>query len=142
MVVLHKVNNQEGLDICLKVREEVFMIEQNISIEEEIDSFDIIDDTKVIHFYLTSNDNVVGCCRILLNGEYVKIGRVAILSKERGKGYASKMLKLVEEYFGEGHYVLEAQCYVESLYAKAGYQEIGDIFLDAGIEHIKMVKDV
>lgn len=142
MVVLHKVNNLKELDKCLFVRREVFINEQNISIDEEIDNFDIIDDTKVIHFYLTVNDTLAGCCRILKVNEQIKIGRVAILKDFRSQGLAQKMLNEVESYFGNGSYILEAQLYVVSLYEKVGYEKIGDIFLDAGIEHIKMVKNV
>ena len=74
--------------------------------------------------------------------DQIKIGRVAILKDFRHQGLAQKMLNEVESYFGSGSYVLEAQLYVVSLYEKVGYEKIGDIFLDAGIEHIKMVKNV
>lgn len=143
MVVLHKVSSEQDLEKCLYVRREVFMKEQNVDISEEIDSFDIIDDTKVIHFYITNNNNnLVGCSRILITSDYIKIGRVAILKEFRKKGYALDMLSQVENYFGSNNYVLEAQLYVTSLYEKAGYTSEGDIFLDANIEHVKMTKHV
>lgn len=142
MVVLHKVNDNSELEKCLYVRREVFMKEQNIDISEEIDTFDIIDDNKVVHFYITSDDILVGCSRILINEDYIKIGRVAILQEHRKKGYALEMLSEIEKYFKRNNYVLEAQLYVTSLYEKAGYTSEGDIFLDAGIEHVKMVKNV
>lgn len=142
MVALHKVNNLNKLELCFMVRRKVFIEEQQINEGLEIDSYDVFPNENVIHFILKDEDIIIGCCRILVNDNYYKIGRVAILKEHRSKGYALNMLQLLENELGSGIYKLEAQVYVKNLYTKAGYNEYGDVFMDAGIEHIAMEKNV
>lgn len=143
---LEKVDVTKQLDVVLEVRKKVFIDEQNVPLEEEIDEFDIINDDKVIHFALYSDEICIGTIRIINTENYIKIGRVAILKDYRNKGYGKymieNMLKFIEnnDIFKSKnkYYYLEAQLHALNFYQSLGFKEYGDVFLDAGIEHKKM----
>ena len=126
-----------------KSRCEVFIQEQKIICEEEIDGLDC----KCIHVFLEENERVVAYCRIVpkgVNYENISIGRVLVLKEIRRKGIAQEMLKIairyIEENFEEIKIVLSAQLYAKSLYEDVGFVQESDVYEEAGIPHIKMYK--
>ena len=72
-------------DIC-KIRFEVFVDEQNVPEELEIDGLD--DEAK--HVLAYSDDEPIGTGRILIDGH---IGRVAVLKKYRGLGIGKSVMQ-------------------------------------------------
>ena len=126
-----------------KSRCEVFIQEQKIICEEEIDGLDC----KCIHVFLEENERVVAYCRIVpkgVNYENISIGRVLVLKEFRRKGIAQEMLKIairyIEENFEEIKIVLSAQLYAKGLYEDVGFVQESDVYEEAGIPHIKMYK--
>ena len=126
-----------------KSRCEVFIQEQKIICEEEIDGLDY----KCIHVFLEENERVVAYCRIVpkgVNYENISIGRVLVLKEFRRKGIAQEMLKIairyIEENFEEIKIVLSAQLYAKGLYEDVGFVQESDVYEEAGIPHIKMYK--
>lgn len=80
----------------------------------------------------------VGTGRLLPNGH---IGRLAVRASARGQGLGSILLtRLVEEAAKAGHQdaVLAAQLHARGFYAAHGFVAEGEVFLDAGIDHIWM----
>ena len=143
-----KVGNENILNEVLNIRKIVFINEQNVSLEEEIDEYDIIDDEYVIHFAIYVNNKIIGTLRLLNNDDYVKIGRVAILKQFRKQGLGEFLIKEVITYTQSENifdiknkfFYLESQTQAIEFYQKLGFKEYGDIFLDANIEHKKMSK--
>ncbi len=122
---------------------EVFIQEQKIICEEELDGVD----DKCIHVFLEENERVVAYCRIVpkgINYENISIGRVLVLNKFRKRGIAQEMLKETVEYiklnFQENKIVLSSQLYAKSLYESVGFIITSDIYEEAGIPHVKMHK--
>ncbi|AWK53033.1 GNAT family N-acetyltransferase [Clostridium beijerinckii] len=122
---------------------EVFIQEQKIICEEELDGLD----DKCIHVFLEENERVVAYCRIVpkgINHENISIGRVLVLNEFRKKGIAQEMLKETVEYiksnFQENKIVLSSQLYAKSLYENVGFIVTSDIYEEAGIPHIEMHK--
>jgi len=122
---------------------EVFIQEQKIICEEELDGLD----DKCIHVFLEENERVVAYCRIVpkgINYENISIGRVLVLNEFRKKGIAQEMLKETVEYiksnFQENKIVLSSQLYAKSLYESVGFIVTSDIYEEAGIPHVKMHK--
>ena len=122
---------------------EVFIQEQKIICEEELDGLD----DKCIHVFLEENERVVAYCRIVpkgINYENISIGRVLVLNEFRKKGIAQEMLKETVEYiksnFQENKIVLSSQLYAKSLYESVGFIVTSDIYEEAGIPHVKMTK--
>ncbi|MGE4572230.1 MAG: GNAT family N-acetyltransferase [Candidatus Izemoplasmatales bacterium] len=117
------------------VRGMVFVVEQNIDYEIEFDGLD--GDCVLFTAYL--DDIPVGAARLYKN----KVGRVATLKAYRKQGVASAIMKKIEKYalnHQMNELILHAQLYVKDFYKKRGYLPIGDIFQEADIDHIKMIK--
>ena len=122
---------------------EVFIQEQKIICEEELDGLD----DKCIHVFLEENERVVAYCRIVpkgVNYENISIGRVLVLKEFRRKGIAQEMLKVTVEYiksnFQENKIVLSSQLYAKALYESVGFIATSDVYEEAGIPHVKMYK--
>ena len=119
------------------VRGLVFIVEQEIDWAIEFDGLD----PQCVLFTVYDEDKPVGAARLYKN----KIGRVATLKEYRKKGVATSIMKLIEEYALENNIselVLHSQKYIEDFYAHLGYISQGEIFYEADIPHIKMVKTI
>lgn len=119
------------------IRGQVFVIEQDIDWAIEFDGLD----RESVLFIAYLGDRPVGAAR--LHGH--KIGRVATLPSYRRRGVAKTIMETIEAY-ARDHGIpvlsLHAQLYVKKIYEKLGYVPEGDIFQEAGIDHIYMEKHV
>lgn len=136
MKVVVAETKKEIIDNFL-VRGKVFVIGQNIDYEIEFDGLD--NDCTLFTAYI--DDIPVGAARLYKN----KVGRVATLEKYRKRGVATSIMHYIENYGkvkGFKELVLNAQLYVKDFYVHLGYTPIGEIFQEADIDHIKMVKEL
>ena len=122
----------------LRVRSEVFVIEQNC-VYQDLD----YDDQKSIHLWLTEGEKVVALARVCPAGTHmqeISIGRV--ITTERGKGYGKQiMLHAIDaavECFGATLIDIEAQEYAKGFYEGVGFRQSSDTFMLDGIPHINM----
>lgn len=122
---------------------QVFIQEQKIVCEEELDGLD----DKCIHVFLEKDGRVVAYCRIVPKGmsyENISIGRVLVLKEFRRKGIAQEMMSETIEYiknnFEDGKIVLSAQTYAKPLYESVGFIADNKVYEEAGIPHVKMYK--
>ena len=118
-------------------RFEVFVYEQQVPLDEELDATD----ADCLHA-LAFNDlgEPIGTGRLLPDGH---IGRMAVLKSCRGKGVGAEILRrLIEQARERGftQVVLSAQTHARGFYAKYGFKEEGEEYLDANIAHILMRK--
>lgn len=139
-----QVTTREQLDQCLRIRKEVFVLEQGVSIEEELDNYDESPEA-CIHVLLTDNDEPVGTGRLkTYEGSIAKLQRIAVLASERGRGAGAAVVVGLEDAAKRAGYtgaVLDAQTHAESFYSKLGYATVSpEIFMDAGIPHVQMSK--
>jgi predicted GNAT family N-acyltransferase len=124
---------------ALVLREEVFVGEQGVSLAEERDGRD----EQALHLVVVDDGVVVATCRLLVEGTTVKLGRMAVARTRRGLGLARALITEAEargRALGAERIVLAAQLNAQALYDRAGYDAYGDVFLDAGIEHVMMAK--
>lgn len=125
---------------ALAIREAVFIREQGIDPELEIDDYDGI----CWHALALLGGDPVGTARLVMLDRFTaKIGRVAVLPGARGRGVATALMRLLEDYCrrqGVTRVVLDAQIQVMPLYEKLGYEAEGQPFLDAGIVHRRMTR--
>jgi ElaA protein len=128
----------EELQGALAVRERVFVEEQGVPIEEELDGHD----AEALHLVALSPERqVVATLRLLFDGETVKVGRVAVERDWRRRGIAARMLDIaLEEARTRGcrHARLASQLDVVSLYEGAGFTVQSEVFEEAGIPHVWM----
>jgi predicted GNAT family N-acyltransferase len=124
---------------ALELRHEVFVVEQRVPLEEEVDEHD----ESALHLVAVEDDRVVATCRIVIEEATAKLGRVAVAASARRRGIASRLIDASEEHaraLGAERIALAAQTGALTLYERAGYTPYGDRFPDAGIEHLMMEK--
>jgi predicted GNAT family N-acyltransferase len=124
-------------DAALLLREDVFVREQGVPLSEELDGRDAV----ATHVVAVADGRVVGTCRLLLDGGACKLSRMVVASDHRGQGIGRALLaesdRIAREW-GARCIVLNAQVSAAGVYAASGYERRGDIFMDAGIEHVVM----
>ncbi|MDR2465404.1 MAG: GNAT family N-acetyltransferase [Streptococcaceae bacterium] len=127
---------------ALSIRSAVFIHEQNIDPQLEIDEFEKVR----IYFVLYIQKKPVGTLRLAEKSNSVlKVERMAVLKEFRHLGLASQLLRAVEDYarlhsFTSIH--LNAQHQVVKFYKKNGFHVSGDSFMEAEILHYPMVKEI
>ncbi len=134
------VDSEAELEAAIAVRFRVFVDEQSIPPEEELDEAD----ATATHAIAICQGEVVGTGRLVLrhDGEAL-IGRMAVDAQWRRRGVGGEILKFLEDSArkqGLTRSVLHAQEYVKSFYAAHGYQQHRDIFLEVNIPHVEMRK--
>lgn len=135
------VSTGEERKLCYDLRYQVFVLEQQVPPELELDHYDEV----ARHLMAVgSSGEVIATARILVDTPLpgtAKIGRVAVRQEFRGRGIASAMLRFLEQaarQTGQVKLELAAQLAVIPLYSKLGYTAYGPVFQDAGIDHRKM----
>ena len=139
MTEIRPARDQSEVDAALALRHEVFCIEQGVSLEDELDGRD----GEALHLVVVEDGRVVGTCRLLADDGTVKLGRMAMAPSHRGRGLAAELLAEADLRARElraTRIALAAQLTARTLYERAGYAPYGDVFLDAGIEHVMMGK--
>ncbi len=134
-VTIRQADWNEDRDILRKLREAVFIEEQNVPRELEWDD----EDAGATHFLAQDHrGQAVGTARLLPSGQ---IGRMAVLAERRGFGIGRALLDAaVEAARAEGRYgvFLHAQTHALEFYRKAGFEPSGQVFDEAGIPHVHM----
>lgn len=126
---------------ALRVRLAVFVEEQGIPVEEEIDDLDDV----AVHCALYAGGEPVATGRMTIDGTLAKIGRMAVLAPHRGRGYGALVLaELEREGVARGlrAFKLSAQEHAIGFYERAGYTAYGDFYDDVGIPHRDMKKEL
>ena len=122
-------------DICA-IRYKVFVNEQNVPEELEIDGLD----NEAKHVLAFVDEVPIGTGRIQNDGH---IGRLAVLKKYRrqgaGKLIMKELIKWAQDMSLEKVW-LSSQWHAHSFYLDLGFVCVGEIYKEAGIDHIKMFR--
>lgn len=134
------VANDRELESAFEVRRQVFIEEQGISEDVELDNHD----REALHMVAKDGEKVIGTARILFStANQAKIERMAILKPFRRKGIGGRIITFLEEILRNrqiNQVFLHAQYPVVPFYKSCGFEESGSPFWEAGIRHIKMRK--
>lgn len=132
---IQKVTWQTHAAQLKALREQVFIIEQQVPPELEWDG---LDESAQHLLALNSADEAIGCARLIGDGS---IGRMAVLKPYRGLGVGMALLKAaVANYqaLGIQPITLSAQMHAIVFYQKAGFEVCSEPYLDAKISHVDM----
>ena len=125
---------------AFEVRKQVFVEEQGISEDLELDEHDM----EAMHMVVKDGERIVGTARVLfLAASQAKLERMAILKLFRHRGIGKGIISFLDEEFtnrGIEQVVLHAQCSAVNFYKSCGFEESGSPFWEAGIKHVKMQK--
>ncbi|UJA36961.1 GNAT family N-acetyltransferase [Bacillus velezensis] len=135
------VKTEKQLNDAFFVRKEVFVKEQHVPEEEEIDQFE---DTSE-HIVIYDGGQPVGAGRWRLKDGHGKLERICVMKSHRSLGVGAIIMQALEKAAaakGAGSFILHAQTQAVPFYEKQGYRVTsGEEFLDAGISHLEMIKE-
>ena len=134
------VTNLEDLIKVFVVRGIVFIEEQGVPYEIEHDAYDL----SATHILGEMDGEPFAAGRIRAVGEYAKLERVAIRKSYRGKKLGHKLTDFViavAKEQGFKKYKVHAQVYLAEFYRKHGFEVVGDMFKEAGIDHHLMIRN-
>lgn len=125
------VETEEEKKAAFNIRQIVFVYEQQVPIELEIDSYE----DEAIHFICYDGDTAIGASRLRFVDDHGKLERICILKPYRGKSYGKHLINKMEVEIVKNGYTkakLHAQTHAKDFYHFLGYEVISDEFMDAG----------
>ena len=141
------LKSEEELNLGFALRIKVFVEEQKVPIELELDEKDNSENTVHVGFF--DNNKLIGVARLIdLDKDVIHIGRVVIDKEYRGQGIGRELIigcENIAQQILKRKIIIElsAQIQAENFYKSLGYNRVNDIiYLDAGIEHVDMRKEI
>lgn len=136
--------NTDQLYEILALREAVFVIEQKC-FYSDLDYRDQVS----MHLLGIQDNKLAAYLRVLPKDiaypNAVSIGRVITAKNARGQGLGKKIiteaLRHIDENYTTVPTIISAQLYLKEFYTSYGFEPIGEPYDDAGVLHIKMVRD-
>ena len=139
------LESKEEINLGFALRIEVFVREQNVPVELELDDKD--HSMNTVHIGYFNGDKLIGVARLIdMDKDVIHIGRVAIDREYRGRGIGHELIigcENIAKQILKREIIIElsAQIQAEKFYESLGYNRVNDkIYLDAGIEHVDMRK--
>lgn len=125
----------DGEPLLRAIREAVFIVEQGVPAELEWDG---LDEGCRHALALSHQGDAIGCGRMLADGH---IGRIAVLPQWRKQKVGTAIMEaLLDDARAHGYKQVDvdAQTHAMPFYHRFGFVEHGEVFIDAGLPHIKM----
>jgi len=126
----------------LQLRNEVFVVEQNCVFQDADNK-----DQNSYHLMGFNSDKLIAYSRIVPPKEMYEeasIGRVVTSPSTRKSGVGKELMKqsidAVFKLFGRQPIKIGAQLYLKNFYESLGFEQVSDVYLEDGIEHIYMTK--
>ncbi|WP_394235362.1 GNAT family N-acetyltransferase [Niallia oryzisoli] len=135
------ISNQQQQNDAFAIRKKVFVEEQQVPPEEEIDKLE----SESTHFILYINEEPAGAGRFRTVDGYGKVERICVLKDYRGTGAGKAIMEKIEAYAKKEGFTrlkLNAQTHAIPFYSRLGYEVTSEEFLDAGIPHKTMMKEI
>ena len=124
----------------LQLRSEVFVLEQQCLYADMDDK-----DQQSYHIMMWDNNVLAAYTRLLPAGvsyDTASIGRVVTSPKMRAKGLGRALMQYsidtLYSLWGKTTITIGAQYYLRAFYESFGFRKCSDIYIEDGIEHIKM----
>ena len=142
LLQIETVDYQNEIAAIAQIRTTVFQHEQGVSAELEFDG----KDASAIHLLAYLDNKAVGTARIReIDASTAKIERLAVLPEARKQGIGRKLMETALKAISQRNkssVIVHAQEYIASLYQQLGFVIVGERFNEAGITHVKMVKQL
>jgi predicted GNAT family N-acyltransferase len=139
-VTVRRARDRAEILEAMELRIRVFVDEQGVSPEEELDDLD----REAAQIVALDESGIIATCRLReVEPSVWKLERMAVDARVRGLGVGGRLLDGAEREARAGgarELLLHAQRRAEGFYASHGYVPEGETFMDAGIEHVAMRK--
>jgi predicted GNAT family N-acyltransferase len=138
---VRKVSTEAERQQAFRIREEVFVKEQQVAPEEEYDEFD---ETATHFIAYDAQQQAIGTARWRVIDRGIKLERFAVLDSHRCQGVGAALLQAILKDIGHsapgsGSIYLHAQTTAVPFYEKYGFRKVGDEFEECQIKHFKMI---
>lgn len=141
-VTVGPVVNEAELVAAFGLRRQVFVDELSVPADLESDEYDEVS----VHVVAIQEGAVVATGRLVLApSPSARIGRMVVVSPLRRCGIGSQVLACLEAQARleeKTEVLLHAQLQVVGFYAHHGYKVHGGEFVEAGIRHVAMIKQL
>ena len=131
------IADNTNINDVFALRNQVFVCEQQVDANVERDSLD----EMATHIVATIDGVAIGCARVLWE-DGAHIGRLAVAKPHRHQGVGSAICSYICDLAKERgcHQVwLNAQLPSKGFYQKLGFVPVGEVFVEANMQHVKMV---
>jgi len=136
------VASDRELKEAIEVRKKVFVEEQGVPEDMELDGLD----SQALHMVVKDEERVIGTARVMfLPDRQAKIERMAILKPVRRKGIGRGIISFLNKELKNKQVkqvILHSQYSAVGFYKSCGFEESGLPFFEAGIKHIKMQRSL
>lgn len=134
-------NSDAEFLLAMKTRHEVFVEEQKVPAELELDEYDAVS----WHILVTTDNNPVATGRIYKDPsapDTARMGRIAVIKSFRNQGYGKmvtdELIKIARSIPEITKILIHSQSSAISFYKMMGFETISEPFTDAGIVHVEM----
>lgn len=138
---IKRIATKEQLEDAFQVRKTVFVKEQGVAEEVELDEYEEICDHVIVY----DEKMPVGTGRMRVVDEMAKLERICVLASHRMHSLGKTIMNELEEIAiekGLKQAKLNGQVQAIPFYEKLGYETASTVFLEENIPHVKMVKDL
>ncbi|MGN7477115.1 GNAT family N-acetyltransferase [Solibacillus silvestris] len=136
------VTTDEDRERAFALRKEVFVKEQGVPLSLELDEYD----ETAIHFLVNDGEDTIATARLReIEPKIGKVERVCVLNSYRGKRLGVLIMEAVEQHAKNAEFKklkLNAQSYAVPFYEKLEFSVTSPEFMDAGIPHRAMEKNI
>lgn len=136
--------------LLAKLRQDVFTLEQGAT-DADLDGRELEDTTTLLWIERPTpfaaqhglDAEPVALIRVMQQPDgSMRIGRLAVHTENRRDGYGGRIMRaaldVTHELAPDQDVNIDAQAYLEKWYQSMGYETVGELFLEAGIEHVPM----
>ncbi|EIL82924.1 GNAT family N-acetyltransferase [Bacillus altitudinis] len=141
---IKKITTENDLQVALNIRKSVFIDEQQVPESEEFDQFDTLQE-QCQHVLVCHENEPVGTGRVRIVDGTGKLERICILKPYRKYGLGKVIIRELEKIMQEkgiAKIKLHGQTQAEGFYKKLGFQTASDEFMEDGILHVLMIKEL
>lgn len=140
-VTVRPTRDEDEVAAAQRLRVDVFCGEQGVSEREELDGLD----ADALHIVAVDESGVIATCRLRFEGGICKLERMAVAWRSRGQGVGTKLATVADEAAasrGATEMLLHSQTQASGFYEGRGYAAEPGTFIEAGIEHVRMRKEL
>ncbi len=141
-IICQEISTPEDMQACFALRRAVFVGEQSVPAELEMDG----QDASARHFALKDDDRIIATCRVRRMGSAAKIERMAVEKDCRRKGIGQELMKYVlQQLTGVGDIQLlklSSQSDAVPFYERLNFKKRGPEYMEAGMPHYEMTREL
>ncbi len=141
MIRTIRVTAKEQLEDAFQVRKAVFVKEQGVAEEVELDEYEEIAE----HVLVYNDHKPVGTGRVRIVEDMAKLERICVLADHRKHNLGKAIMQELEAIAlekGVTKAKLHGQVQAVPFYERLGYDVSSTVFLEENIPHVKMIKDL